>query len=288
LSKIVTLIVVGELDQDIHRLEAEIARLRQRVADSDRLLGIVAHDLRNPLTAITTAAEIVLRKGGADEHITRMMRRILESGDRMTRIVSQLTDLARFTAEGKLSIDPRPCDLTQLVARVAGETRLAHADAEVRLSTVGDGVGHWDEARLGAVLANVIGNAIQHGEPAPVEVRVEGETGRVRVVVHNRGAPIDPGLLPHVFEAFRHAGAASTRPRQGLGLGLFVARHAVEAHGGSIAIASPDGDGTTVTVELPRSSLSQAAEHDADDDQRHAGQAQGDVGVGAEGAVPRR
>jgi signal transduction histidine kinase len=245
---------VGERDEAIGRLEAEVASLRQRVADSDRLLGVVAHDLRNPLTAITTAAEIVLRKSAADEYVARMARRILDSGERMTRIVSHLTDLARFTAEGKLNIDPRPCDLTRLVVRVAEQTRLLHADVEVRVSAAGDGVGHWDEARLADVLSNVIGNAIQHGEAAPVEVRVEGETGRVRVKVHNRGAPIDPSVLPHVFEAFRLAGATSTRARQGLGLGLFVARHAVEAHGGSIAIQSPDGDGTTVTVELPRSS----------------------------------
>jgi signal transduction histidine kinase len=118
----------------------------------------------------------------------------------------------------------------------------------------GDLVGDWDVDRMAQVLSNLLGNAIQHGGGTPVRLSARQDGDRVALAVHNGGAPIPPLALPFVFEPLARGQAENTTG--GIGLGLFIARAIVSAHGGDIDVTSSTGDGTTFTVRLPKAAAS--------------------------------
>jgi signal transduction histidine kinase len=134
-----------------------------------------------------------------------------------------------------------------------GETELMHPDRPIHLHVQGDLVGVWDRDRIYQVLANLVGNAVQHGAPqSAIELRVDGGESEVVLVVANRGNPIPPEAMPFIFDAFRKGRTVQPSQAQGLGLGLFIAHEIVRSHGGSITATSSESDGTTLTVRLPR------------------------------------
>jgi signal transduction histidine kinase len=113
-------------------------------------------------------------------------------------------------------------------------------------------IGVWDRDRIYQLLANLVGNAVQHGEPrSAIDIRVDGGETEVLIEVANRGEPIPPAVLPFIFQAFRRVRTAHRSQSQGLGLGLFIANEIARLHGGSIA-ATSDSEGTTFRVRLPR------------------------------------
>jgi signal transduction histidine kinase len=125
--------------------------------------------------------------------------------------------------------------------------------ARVSLAVHGDAALECDGERLAQVVSNLVGNALQHGAPAQVRVEVAGEAREVRLSVQNGGPPIPPALLPHVFEPFRHGAEPRSSERVArTGLGLFIVREIVTAHGGTVEVASDAASGTTFTVRLPR------------------------------------
>jgi signal transduction histidine kinase len=178
------------------------------------------------------------------------VQRMLVSGDAMRRMIADLLDVTRVRGAGGLSMTRAHTDLRALAERVLREQRTIHPQRDLRERLDGDLAGHWDGDRLAQVLSNLIGNAITHGRAGePVEVAIDGRTAdRVQITVSN-GGTIDGDLLPHVFEPFR-TGSGPGR-RHGLGLGLYIVRHIVAAHGGSVDVQSA-GERTTFTVQLPR------------------------------------
>lgn len=130
------------------------------------------------------------------------------------------------------------------------EVRTAHRDADFRLETSGNLVGEWDADRLAQVVSNLFGNAIHHGGGTPVSITAQEEGDAVTLAVHNGGTPIPPEALPLIFEPFARGRAVSATG--GIGLGLFIARAIVSAHGGEIDVTSSSEDGTTFTVRLPK------------------------------------
>lgn len=235
--------------------EAEARRLRDELAQTLRLnetfLGVVGHDLRNPLNVILMSAAL-LQHTSQDQHDRPIIDRIGAASRQMSRMIDDLYDLTRVRMGGGISITPRPgVDIGQLAERVASELGAAHAGRELAVHKSGDTVGVWDPDRLAQVLSNIIGNALRHGtRGTPVHAEVDGtDAGWVAIRVKNHGT-VPPELLPHVFEPFRRD--ANSR-REGLGLGLFIVHQLVRAHGGEIEIASRD-EHTTVRVRLPRQS----------------------------------
>ena len=233
--------------------EALIEELSQTVRLNELFTGVVGHDLRNPLSAIISAAQLALRREEG-ERLFKPLSRILSSGERMTRMIEQLLDFTRVRAGGGIPLDPRRMDLGALGRQVLDEIEDANPDRTLVVEMVGELSGVWDADRLAQVISNLAGNAIQHGAPeAPVRIHFDGRRhASVVMSFQNQGA-VEPEVLPMLFEPFRRTEQRAERAR-GLGLGLYITRQIVLAHGGGIDVASA-GAGTTFTVTLPRAAL---------------------------------
>jgi signal transduction histidine kinase len=235
---------------------AAVAKLEETIRYNEIFAGVLAHDLRNPLGAILNAAQLVLmrREGepGAVARDTKPLGRIIASGQRMTTMIDQLLDLTRARSGGGIEIQLRDANLAELCAHAVGELETAHAEWNIRSDIVGDLAGSWDPERLLQVLSNLVANAGQHGvRDAGIAIRLDGsQREHVTVEVHNKGA-VPESLLPHLFDPFRSTRHGRDQSR-GLGLGLFIVREIVNAHGGTVEVSSSEAAGTTFVVRLPR------------------------------------
>ena len=231
------------------RAQAELSRA---LAFRDQINGILGHDLRNPLSALTMATAALRRKpdmpaDSRDEKLGVIQR----AAGRMTEMIDTLLDFTRIQAQGRLPVSPVPLDLGTVVREVTDESRSAFPGRTIDVDVRGDLHGEWDPARIAQALSNLVGNAIAYGDPhTPVRVSADGEGPDVLVKVSNEGAPIPPDLIPVFFEPFRRG--ASDRSRSGLGLGLYIVKQIVLAHGGTIDVDSTAENGTTFTMHLPR------------------------------------
>ncbi|MFP2908556.1 PAS domain-containing protein [Pyxidicoccus sp. 3LFB2] len=217
----------------------------------DRLLGIVGHDLRNPLSNISLIAQTLLRREGVPEPVLVGVRRISTSGDRMARMINDLLDFTRASVGRGIPLERRSTDLCALVGDTVAEFELTYPGRVVLSCARGAHAGDWDPDRLAQVVSNLVGNALEHGDAqAPVRVELRADGPDVVLSVHNRGTPVPAELLPHIFDPFKQARGTSSR--RGLGLGLYIAQQLVRAHGGSITVRSSPDDGTEFTVRLPR------------------------------------
>lgn len=213
-----------------------------------RLIPILAHDLKNPLGAISLASQSLLKRGSLSEGDLSNVRRILSSVERARHLVDDVLEYARLREPGGLSLEISSMRLDELVRSVVDEARVAFPERWIEL--IADPVhGRWDAHRLGEVVANLLGNALQYGHPKrPVTVRVEAQAGESLVEVHNFGPAIPAELLPVLFEPFRRGRAEG---KNSVGLGLFIARQIAQAHGGRIEVFSTSEAGTAFTVHLP-------------------------------------
>lgn len=230
-------------------LEADITRRKAQEDLQQMTIGVLGHDLRNPLSAIAMSVALLRQRGGLDAAQERGVTRIGRSADRMARMVSELLDLTRAHGGG-IPIQPVPADFDDLCRDVVEELRIAHPDAELRLRAEARTMGEWDPDRLKQVVSNMIGNAISYGRPgAPIDVRTRRDGDEVAIEVHNEGEPIPAEITQRIFEPYLRGakGAAGT----GLGLGLYIVSEIVRAHGGTIDVASSAADGTTFAVTLP-------------------------------------
>jgi len=167
----------------------------------------------------------------------------------MQRLVEELLGFAR--ARGMLPIKCDAVELDVLCRRVAAETSAAHAGRLVAVSSAGDTEGYWDADRLAQVIQNLIDNALSYSPPdAVVRVSIRGDEA-VRLSVHNVGGPIPPENLRRMFEPYHLSGGPPGSAR-GLGLGLYIVKEFVRAHGGTVDVTSTKADGTTFAVSLPR------------------------------------
>jgi signal transduction histidine kinase/uncharacterized protein YoaH (UPF0181 family) len=248
----------GALAADRARLyQAEkraVQELTETIRMNDLFAGVLAHDLRNPLGAILTAAQLAIlrEERGNGEKIGVPLTRIVTSGRRMARMVDQLLDLSRIRLSGGMKLEPRALGLHPLIRQVMDELQDSYPEAALVLEGVGNLEGEWDGDRLLQVFSNLIGNALQHGRPGRgVRIRADGSEGdSVRVEVHNAGV-VPPELVPRLFEPLSGSVPRADKSR-GLGLGLFIAAQIVRAHGGRIDVESSEAAGTTFSVRLPR------------------------------------
>ncbi len=236
---------------------AAIAKLEETVHYNELFAGVLAHDLRSPLSAILMAAQMGLisleQRADAAAPPIRPFGRILTSGQRMSRMIDQLLDLTIARSGGRFPVHPRPINLKDLCADAVAEMELAQPDRTIRVEASGDLFGTWDPDRLLQVASNVLANAGQHGKPGtPIAVRLDGSASDVvRFEVRNEGAVPRP-ILSTIFDPFQAVRRRGDRSR-GLGLGLFIVRELVAAHGGTVGIESSDEtEATVVTVQLPR------------------------------------
>lgn len=245
---------ISEQKRSAREREARVAEMEQTLNFSERFVGILGHDLRNPLGAIIMASDLLLRRE-TGERITRPIQRIRTSAERMSRMIEQILDLTRARIGGGIPVEPNSIDLEELAKTLVEELEGAAPRSIVRES-VGDTKGDWDGDRLAQVISNLLGNAIEHGdESEPVRLTLDGSDPKfVRFSVWNAGL-IPEDLLPTLFNPFRGAPpTAKTHRSKGLGLGLYIVQQVVEAHQGVIDVRSTASEGTTFSVSIPRHS----------------------------------
>jgi signal transduction histidine kinase len=241
--------VFVELFAQKKQLSAQLEELRQALRVNEMFTAVLGHDLRNPLAAVLNGAELLLLLS-SDQKIGAVASRIRSSARRMEKMVSQLLDVARIRAGG-VALELASGDYAQLCRRIADELKQAGHANPVQITASGSTDGVFDPHRIGQVLSNLLGNALQHGDPdGSVTVRIDGaDPAQLTLCIHNRGA-MPAAVLEQAFTPFRPGRDARSQP--GLGLGLYIAKYFVDAHGGSIALASGEAEGTTFTIRLPR------------------------------------
>jgi phosphoserine phosphatase RsbU/P len=230
------------------RAEERERELRAVAEFRELFIGIVGHDLRNPLASITMCAGVLLGHGKLDEQDARTVERIANSSRRMARMITQLLDLTRARLGGGLPLETRPTDLRELCRNIVEEFEARTIQLEVE----GDVTGTWDPDRLAEVLSNITGNAIEHAAPkTSIVVKAHADGADVVVEIRNQGEPIPEDVLPFIFEPFRRGQPHEKSKTGNLGLGLYIAHEVVRAHGGVLDARSEDGM-TTFAMRLPR------------------------------------
>jgi signal transduction histidine kinase len=226
-----------------------VAKLQASNEERDRLLGIVGHDLRNPLTAITTSAALLARRGGLTEEQAAAVGRIQRISERMADMIRGLLDRERIRNAGGVVIEPRPIAISEVVRLAVEEAQLAHPTIRFDLHCGVSGNAHWDPTRLAQLLSNLLGNAAQHGSRASsIVLSVEPVSDeKIAINVSNSlEAAIPPERLARLFEPFERGNKS-----HGLGLGLHIVSEIAKAHGGGVS-ATSDGRSIAFRVELPR------------------------------------
>jgi len=221
----------------------------------DEFLSLASHELRTPLTSIRGYVDLLhtrVRSTSGDERLIRYAAQALSQMRRLTALVGDLTDVARLQS-GKLTLVLDAVELGAVVARVVETARDLPPGHTIHLAAAAEPL--WlegDVGRLEQVLFNLLTNAFAHAPSAtPIDVRLRRVGGEVEVEVQDYGRGIAADQLPHLFARFYQV-ARPDRPAQGgMGLGLFICQEVVTAHGGRIAVASTEGEGTTFTVWLP-------------------------------------
>jgi two-component system CheB/CheR fusion protein len=233
----------------IHDITDRTLRLVQ-----DQFLALATHELRTPLTALLGSLDLLdrrARRARDPDQLAESAGMAHDAGLKLQRLVNDLVDVGRLT-NGKLRLVFVPTDLAAITREAVemargteGEYPLGLEGADGPLTVMGDAV------RLRQVLLNLLNNAIIHAPGAPIAVRVRRDGGVAEIQVTDEGPGIAPEALPHLFNRFFQATSTEPPASTGMGLGLYIAREIVDAHGGDIAVASSVGEGATFTVRLP-------------------------------------
>ena len=226
----------------------------QMARTRDQFLDILGHDLRNPLNSIIVGATLLTKSDSLDVRSVGVATRIVNSAGRMNRMVNDLLDLTRTRLGTGIPVTPQPMDLVPVCHQIIAELESIYPDHRLHFESKGDLRGQWDSDRLTQVLSNLVANALQHGrDEGVVSLMVESRGEHIVLRVHNEGPPISDDAMVRIFDPMvRHPIAEGATHTTGLGLGLHIAREIVTAHGGTIAVASSEKEGTTFTVLLPR------------------------------------
>jgi signal transduction histidine kinase len=216
-------------------------------------INAIGHDLRNPLTVITTGAASLARHRHTDAD-ARIAARLTSSAERMERMIAQLLDLVQSRLPGGLTLSLEKTDLREIMRSVIYRLDVEYPHRSIELSDDGALVGRFDHERMAAVVHDVLQNALEHGRgDTPVNVRLYREGNEANVEILNRGEMIPAAMLPLIFDPFQRAAERKRLKSTGLGLGLYLALQTVRAHDGTMQIDSSESAGTHVRIRLPLS-----------------------------------
>ena len=219
----------------------------------DLFLGVLSHDLRNPLGAIMMSSTVMMTNEGPDWPHAKSAARILNAGTRMDGLIGDLVDFTRTRLGGGMPIVRTEVDLETICRRTVDEITAFHPRCIVNFQATGELHGRWDGSRIAQVLSNLCGNAFQHGSDAPIDVTLLGKDDHVVLSVHNHGREIPKNHLHDIFDPFKQLHSANTKAKdsRSVGLGLYIVQAIVSSHEGTIDVES-NARGTTFTVCLPR------------------------------------
>jgi two-component system, LuxR family, sensor kinase FixL len=240
----------------IERTAQLYRRAQEEVRERDEFLSIASHELRTPVTALQLQLQMLSRVAERTQgELPGALRDKVDALERQTRritlLVNELLDVSRMRL-GRLDLKLEEVDLAELAREALAQLRaeLERSGSRIALHAAGPALGRWDRLRVEQVLTNLLVNAVKFGEGKPIAVAVEADRESARLRVSDQGIGISPEHQSRVFGRFERA--VSADHFGGLGLGLYIARQIVEAHGGTIELASAPGQGSTFTVELPK------------------------------------
>lgn len=232
------------------------ARYSQKMDESRELfIGILGHDLRNPLSAISGSADLLLRQPDHKDNAA-LAKQILVSAGRISHMITDLMELTRVRWGSGIKINSARTDMREICLKAVKEMQAAYPDRVFKLDAGTKIYGEWDELKLNQVLSNLLGNAVQHGSPdSEIVIAARASKDEVELQVHNEGPVIPEELIPRLFDRFvqgkpgmQYGQYISTS----MGLGLYIAKKIVMAHGGTIDARSSKAEGTTFFISLPR------------------------------------
>jgi signal transduction histidine kinase len=228
-------------------LERHVAQLREMEADARRFVADVSHELRTPLAALAAVADVLDEEAaGLPEPAGRAARLVSQETLNLTGLVNDLIEISRFDS-GVAALALNEIDMAELVRATL---RARGWSESVRTELASGVTARLDPRRVDVILANLVGNALRHGEP-PVSVRLRTDPSWVTVEVRDHGPGLDEAALPHVFDRFYKASATRARS-EGSGLGLAIARENARLHGGDLTVANAPDGGAVFTLRLPR------------------------------------
>jgi signal transduction histidine kinase len=257
LARVRSNLELARMRREVSQQEALAVSLKEAVQARDDFLSVASHELKTPLAAFQLQLALIDRNLPPESR-ANVKDRLAAAGrqvQRLHELVETLLDVA-LLASGQLVLEREEVDLVGVVEEAAGQMRdeLERAGSALRLEVQGPIVGRYDRHRLELVVSNLLSNAARYGMGQPIEVSLQNKEGVARLTVTDHGMGIRPEDAARIFERFERA--VSSRHYGGLGLGLWIARQVVEAHGGYIQVDSAPGQGATFTVELPREELS--------------------------------
>jgi len=241
-------------------LHAKLADAEQKLrveADfRERFMGMLAHDLRQPLNTIALGSDILSRVETTPARLAGVVALQQKAVGRMKRMIGELLDFTRNRPESGMPIQRQWTDFAQVARASLEEIGPAHPEHSLDLTVEGSCCGDWDPDRLAQICSNLIGNALEHSSPkSTVGVALVCANDDVQLTVSNRGAAIPDDVVATLFQPFRR-GRESRQPSSGVGLGLHIVEQIVRAHGGTIS-AHSENSVTHFTVSLPRNVPSQ-------------------------------
>ena len=248
-------LALGVAEQGQSQAETSLSEAEAAGHLKDEFLATVSHELRNPLAPILTWTQL-LRSGTLDEDKSRRALEVIERNVlSQAQLIDDLVDVSRV-ASGKFRLDVRPIELTPVIRAAAEALGPASEAKKIRMQLVLDertGPISGDSERIQQVMSNLISNAIKFTpKGGRVQIVLQRSESHVKITVSDSGIGIEPGFLPHVFEAFQQGSGGSMRRHGGLGLGLSIVRHIVELHGGEITAQSEGANlGSKFTVKFP-------------------------------------
>lgn len=248
------LVLEQQARRDLHAAQLELSRQRAEAVDralfAEQMIGIVSHDLRNPLSAIQMSAH-VLGRGNLNEQQSRALERLHASTSRAGRLISDLLDFTQARVGQGLKTAPKELDLHAVVEECVDELMLSFPAASLVHRRIGQGRCCGDSDRLAQLVGNLVANAATYGSPGrPVTVTSTVDPDEFSLAVHNEGNPIPTVLLPSIFEPMSRGEQIASSTRS-VGLGLFIVREIARAHHGDVKVSSSLDTGTTFTMHAP-------------------------------------
>lgn len=226
---------------------------KERADFEQQLIGIVSHDLRNPLSAIQLGVTAIVQREDLDVRTLKTLLRIQSSAARAIRLVKDLLDFTQARLGGGIPVQLKKSRWHEITHPALDEVQANYPERDLDVQADADVSGEWDPDRIAQLIGNLVSNAVKYSPPdSVVTVRTRSGDDWVELEVHNLGQPIDEGARARLFQPMQRAASQPDSAGRSVGLGLYIVKHIVDAHCGTITASSTLEQGTTFTVRLPR------------------------------------
>ena len=231
-----------------------LERFQKKVDESKNwFMGILGHDLRNPLAAISGVQSILKLSKNLSEKEKSLLGRAGSSVKRMTELIDNLLELTNLRLGSGMTIKKSPVDLTIQSEKIVQELQLGYPESDIVIESPGPVQGEWDTVRLDQLMTNLITNALRHGKPGgPVAVRISAKGNEAFFEIHNEGPPLPESIKQMISTGNFTKTNGNSRDKDSYGLGLYIVKEIVDKHEGQIKVKSNETNGTTFTIVLPR------------------------------------